>query len=173
MRLTLAMLVVLVFAYVVCAGQAPHVTVAEISPTVIGGSINEYTSAPPDILPTPQGEGSRTGRLWIRNTGKGLLIAGDVEGGAPDFPRDNRRLFRHMLHVAPISLPFSVDCAYFPSPRGCHSVGIAPACLRRLCALCVSAVNPIFSVVCHLLFTLSFEGQSLGALFATSIVCFQ
>jgi hypothetical protein len=92
MRLTLAMLVVLVFASVVCARQAPRVTVAEIHPTVIGGSINEYTSAPPDIILTPPGEGARRGRLWIRNIGKGLLIAGDIEGGPPDFPRDKDSL---------------------------------------------------------------------------------
>ena len=42
MRFTLAMLVVLVFGSVVCAGQAPRVTVAEIHPKVIDGSINEY-----------------------------------------------------------------------------------------------------------------------------------
>src|SRR5260370_7377328 len=92
MRLTLAMLVVLVFASVVCAGQAPRVTVAEIHPKSIDGSINEYASAPPDIVLTPQGEGARKGRLWIRNIGKGLLIAGDIEGGPPDFPRDKDSL---------------------------------------------------------------------------------
>jgi hypothetical protein len=92
MRFTLAVLFVLVFASVVCAGQAPRVTVAEIHPTVIGGSINEYTSAPPDIILSPQGEGARRGRLWIRNIGKGLLIAGDIEGGPPDFPRDKDSL---------------------------------------------------------------------------------
>ncbi len=92
MRLTLAMLVVLVFVSVVCAQQAPRVTVGEIHPTVIGGSINEYTSAPPDIILTPQGEGARRGRVWIRNSGNGLLIVGDIEGGPPDFPRDRDSL---------------------------------------------------------------------------------
>jgi hypothetical protein len=92
MRLTLAMLVVIVSASVVCAGQAPRVTVAESHPTALGGSINEYASATPDIILMPQGEGARKGRVWIRNIGKGLLIAGDIEGGAPDFPRDRDSL---------------------------------------------------------------------------------
>src|SRR5260370_12612994 len=92
MRLALAMLVVLVFASVVCAGQAPRVSVAEIHPKSIDGSINEYAAALPDIVLTPQGEGARKGRLWIRNIGKGLLIAGDIEGGPPDFPRDKDSL---------------------------------------------------------------------------------
>jgi hypothetical protein len=92
MRFTLAMLVVLVFASVVCAGQAPRVAVVEIHPKTIDGSIDEYTSAPPDIILTPQGEGARRGRLWIRNIGKGLLIAGDIEGGPPDFPRNTDSL---------------------------------------------------------------------------------
>jgi hypothetical protein len=92
MRFTLATLVVVVFASEVCAEQAPRVTVAEIHPKVIDGSVNEYGSAPPDIVLTPQGEGARKGRLWIRNIGKGLLIAGDMEGGPPDFPRDKDSL---------------------------------------------------------------------------------
>jgi hypothetical protein len=92
MRFTLITLLVLVFASVVYARQASRVTVAEIHPTVIGGSINEYISAPPDIILTPQGEGSRRGRLWIRNSGNGLLIIGDIEGGPPDFPRNKDSL---------------------------------------------------------------------------------
>lgn len=76
MRLTLAMLLVFAFASVVCGQQAPRVLVAESHATVIGGSISEYASAPPDIILSPQGEGARKGRLWIRNIGKGLLIAG-------------------------------------------------------------------------------------------------
>src|SRR5258707_10991846 len=34
-----------------------------------------------------------------------------------------------MRHVAPISPPFSVDCAYFPSPRGCTQI---PSTCRSL-----------------------------------------
>lgn len=92
MRLTLAMLLVPGFASVACAQQAPRVIVAEIHPTVIDGTIREYSSAPPDIILTPQGEGARRGRLWIRNIGKGLMIAGDIEGGPPDFPHDQDSL---------------------------------------------------------------------------------
>src|SRR5260370_27221814 len=58
----------------------------------VEGFINEYASGPPEIVLTPQGEGARKGRLWIRNIGKGLLIAGDIEGGPPDFPRDKDSL---------------------------------------------------------------------------------
>jgi hypothetical protein len=92
MRFTLAVLSVLFFTCVVCARQAQRVTVAEAHPTVISGSISEYTSTPPDIILTPQSEGARRGRLWIRNIGKGLLIAGDIEGGPPDFPHNKDSL---------------------------------------------------------------------------------
>src|ERR1051326_5453758 len=88
MRFTLAVLSVLVFTSVVCARQAQRVTVAEAHPTVVSGSISEYTSTPPDIILSPQSEGARRGRLWIRDIGKGLLIAGDIEGGPPDFPHN-------------------------------------------------------------------------------------
>jgi hypothetical protein len=74
------------------AQQTPRVTVTEIHPTAIDAAINEYTSTPPDIILTPQGEEARRGRLWIRNIGKGLLIAGDIEGGPPDFPRNKDSL---------------------------------------------------------------------------------
>jgi len=80
---------------------------------------------------------------------------------------------RRMRHVTPISPPFSIYCAYFPSPRGCHPVGIPRPYLCRLCALCVpacpdqlGAVNPMFSAVCRLL-------KSLYALFRTRFLCFQ
>ena len=93
MRFILANLLALVFVPVVCAQRAPRVTVTEIHPAALSGSMNEYTPAPPDIILAPQGQGARRGRLWIRNTGNGLLIVGDIEGGPPDFPGDKRSLF--------------------------------------------------------------------------------
>jgi hypothetical protein len=42
--------------------------------------------------------------------------------------RAKLRSLRHMRHVAPLSPVASVDCAYFPSPRGC-----TPTCFRLLC----------------------------------------
>src|SRR5713226_2667236 len=50
------------------------------------------------------------------------------EGGTPanrwfrisNFPAYNSGNARHMLHVAPLSPAASLDCAYFPSQRGCH-----------------------------------------------------
>src|SRR6202011_3305534 len=69
-------------------------------------------------------------------------------------------------HVTSISLPFSARCAYFPSPRRCHPFGIPRPCLRRLCALCASAVNYMFSAVCRLF-------VPLCALFRTPFLSFQ
>src|SRR6266404_7630618 len=66
-----------------------------------------------------------------------------------------------MLHAAPISLPFSARCAYFPSPQGCT---VIPSPLPR--CLCVSTANRVFSAVCSLL-------SSLCALFCTRFLCFQ
>src|SRR5260370_10192946 len=48
-------------------------------------------------------------------------------GGGPRFPRLQRpasvsTLQNHMRHVAPLSPVASVDCAYFPSPRGCTTL---------------------------------------------------
>ncbi len=66
-----------------------------------------------------------------------------------------------MRHAAPISLPFSARCAYFPSPQGCT---VIPSPLPR--CLCVSTANRVFSAVCSLL-------SSLCALFCTRFLCFQ
>jgi hypothetical protein len=39
--------------------------------------------------------------------------------GVPQHLRAELRSRRHMRHVAPLSPVPSLDCAYFPSPRGC------------------------------------------------------
>ena len=57
------------------------------------------------------------------------------------------RLRRHMRHVAPLSPVASVDCAYFPSPRGvCPPNALSTLCgNRNLLALCFHTLtNPFF-----------------------------
>src|SRR5713226_5600074 len=56
------------------------------------------------------------------------------------------RLRRHMRHVAPLSPVASVDCAYFPSPRGCAPQTHSTLCSNRnLLALCFHTLtNPFF-----------------------------
>jgi hypothetical protein len=71
-----------------------------------------------------------------------------------------------LRRVTSISLPFSARRAYSLSSRGCYPSGIPRPCLRRLSALCASAVNYMFSAVCRLL-------KSLCALFRTPFLCFQ
>ena len=80
------------------AQQVAPVRVPEAHPTILGGPIGEYLQAPPDLKLVPHGDGGRTGRLWIRNIGNGLLIIGDVEGGAPDFP-PNKNLLLAKDHI--------------------------------------------------------------------------
>lgn len=93
MRFTVAALFLLVLAPVICAQQAAPVTVKAVPSARVDGSLEEFASAPPDIVLISKGERARSGRLWIRNAGNGLLIAGDVEGGRPDFPSDKTSLF--------------------------------------------------------------------------------
>src|SRR6266849_5040185 len=56
------------------------------------------------------------------------------------------RLRRHMRHVAPLFPVASVDCAYFPSPRGCAPQTHSTLCSNRnLLALCFHTLtNPFF-----------------------------
>jgi len=91
MRLSFA-IVVFLACPAVDAQLAKPVIVPETHPTVLRGSIGEYLQSPPDLRLAPHGEGGRTGRLWLRNIGQGLLIIGDVEGGTPDFPHNKNFL---------------------------------------------------------------------------------
>src|SRR5229473_3246935 len=43
----------------------------------------------------------------------------NTQGGVPPNICATLRFRHHMRHVAPLSPVASVDCAYFPSPRGC------------------------------------------------------
>src|SRR5260370_36543364 len=47
----------------------------------------------------------------------GLFLQNTRGGGTPTL-RAELRSRRHMRHVAPLSPVASLDCAYFPSPRG-------------------------------------------------------
>jgi len=120
MRMSFALQAVLAFSSAVCAQRGPDVTVGEIHPATIDGSINEYTSVPPDINLTPQAEGARRGRLLDSNIGKGLLIAGDIEDGPPDFPHNKDSLLAKD-HIE-IWLAAAVDPALPPIGWG-HQFG--------------------------------------------------
>src|SRR5260370_4233350 len=43
-------------------------------------------------------------------------------GGVPQHTRAALRCRHYVRHVAPLSPVASLDCAYFPSPRGCTSL---------------------------------------------------
>jgi hypothetical protein len=52
------------------------------------GNVDVFSNQPPDLTLIPQRPGARQGRLWIRNDGYALRIAGEVDGDPPDFPRN-------------------------------------------------------------------------------------
>lgn len=91
MRIALAAFVFL-FGTTLSAQQRGPVTVPETHAANFTGSISGYSSTVPDIVLTPKSKAARPGRLWIRNVGDGLLIAGDIQGGPADFPRDQNSL---------------------------------------------------------------------------------
>jgi hypothetical protein len=80
--------IVFLLGTTVSARQHGPVIVPEIHAVNLSGSIVHYSSKPPDITLAAKSKGARPGRLWIRNTGDGLLIAGDILGGPADFPHD-------------------------------------------------------------------------------------
>ena len=67
--------------------QEKPVSVPQMAPS-LQGSIAAFKGMPPDIALIPQGAGARNGHLWIRNVGHALVIAGEVDGDPPDFPKN-------------------------------------------------------------------------------------
>lgn len=80
--------VLLLFAASTLFAQNPPISVPQMQPTVLEGSVAAFKSMPPDITLIPHGPGARNGHLWIRNIGYALVIAGEVFGGPPDFPKN-------------------------------------------------------------------------------------
>ncbi len=78
---------------------------------------------------------------------------------------------RHMRHVTPPSAVPSVDCACFPSPRGCTTTPLPPAEVRRAFAslprqaLTFQDLAASFASLCALLSTLVLCFQSFAASF--------
>ena len=70
------------------SAQDKPILVPQMQLPVLQGSIAAFKSMPPDITLIPHGEGARNGHLWVRNLGFALVIAGEVDGDAPDFPKN-------------------------------------------------------------------------------------
>lgn len=74
--------------------QEPHTAIpvhSALTPK-LPAPIGEFTSTPPEFTLIPHGKGARHGRAWVRTVGDGLLIAGKMEGGPPDFPGDKNEI---------------------------------------------------------------------------------
>lgn len=74
------------------AQKQQPVVVPEFHPSSIGDGIYLYKDMPTDLTLVPKEAGGRNGKLWIRNIGSALLIAGQVDGAAPDFPRNQTQI---------------------------------------------------------------------------------
>lgn len=68
--------------------QDKPISVPQMQSSGLQGSIADFRSMPPDITLIPHGESARNGHLWIRNLGYALVIAGEVDGDSPDFPKN-------------------------------------------------------------------------------------
>ena len=68
--------------------QRRPIKVPQVLNRGLGTPITPYTDRPPDVTLVPHGADARHGHIWVQNVGNGLLIAGEVDGGPPDFPRN-------------------------------------------------------------------------------------
>jgi len=93
MSITRSILVVLMFAASFAWAQKQQpIPVPEFHPTSAGNISSALKGAPPDLKLLSKEPGSRTGQLWIRNLGNALLIAGQIDGDAPQFPRNKNEI---------------------------------------------------------------------------------
>ncbi|MGH9572943.1 MAG: hypothetical protein ACRD40_05355 [Candidatus Acidiferrales bacterium] len=78
---------------VVCAQNAenaqPPISVPEEDPGVLGQAGYRFENGVPGgVSLIPHGAGARNGRVWVGNTGASIRIVGEVDGPAPDWPKD-------------------------------------------------------------------------------------
>ena len=78
--------------------QRSPIKVPQVLNRGLGTPITPYTDRPPDFTLVPHGADARHGHIWVQNVGNGLLIAGEVDGDPPDFPR-NKNLILERDHV--------------------------------------------------------------------------
>src|SRR5215472_3389575 len=91
LRVTLIFILLSLSVVFACAQQNP-VIVPEFHTTAMGAGVSDFKNTPPDLKLVTKQPGARKGQLWIRNIGSALLIAGQVDGEAPDFPRNNLQI---------------------------------------------------------------------------------
>jgi hypothetical protein len=78
--------------------QRSPIKVPQVLNRGLGTPITPYTDRPPDFTLVPHGADARHGHIWVQNVGNGLLIAGEVDGDPPVFPR-NKNLILERDHV--------------------------------------------------------------------------
>ena len=99
MKSLLSIAILLLLSLVVVAqDQTAPIKVPQVLNRGFGMVITPYTDRPPDITLVPHGQDARHGNVWVQNVGWGLLIAGEVDGPPPDFPR-NKNLIVEKDHI--------------------------------------------------------------------------
>jgi hypothetical protein len=65
---------------------------------VFDGNVREWKDQPPTFRLQPSAHGGRRAVVWVRQVSEGLLIAGEAQGGPPDFARSEGDML-HKDHV--------------------------------------------------------------------------
>lgn len=69
------------------AGQSP-VSVPDVGPAYSGTAApHDWHGQLPSFTLTPAAPGAPAGKIWVRKSEAGMVIAGQVEGASPDFPK--------------------------------------------------------------------------------------
>jgi len=89
-RVSIAFLGLLCFGLLALAQNTqPPIPVSQLDPGTLGQPGFRFAGGvPPVVNLMPHADGARAGHLWIGNTGRSLRIAGEVDGNAPEWPKN-------------------------------------------------------------------------------------
>ncbi|HLK67695.1 MAG TPA: hypothetical protein VKU19_29895 [Bryobacteraceae bacterium] len=78
----------LLFTFLICSLHSQTV-IPEGTPGgyQFDGQVKEWKASPPTFPLRPSPTGGRTASVWVRQVPEGILVAGEVQGAAPDFAR--------------------------------------------------------------------------------------
>ncbi len=68
------------------AAEQTPVNVPDAAKDFAASAVHNWRNQPPTFTLTAAVPGARAGRVWVRKTHEGLVIAGEVDGAPPEFP---------------------------------------------------------------------------------------
>lgn len=85
-------LLLLCFLVTLGFGQDIPIRVEDMATPFDPAALHNWEQQPGSLVLAPQSANARTGKAWIRKSAQGLIVAGSLSGGPPQFPAHEREL---------------------------------------------------------------------------------